>query len=159
MNLTSTPTAGRLSAPARRHQPDGRRAGAAGGGADGGPDRARSHCRFVPPLTHFIPDELTYSVPLFLNRQCGRTPGGDILGPAGPAGAKDAELAQNLGQPQHFIAVFPPWMHGPTCILWANLSHDRCMDETKTTPTPETKTERRLLTDGPNTLSRRRAAS
>jgi hypothetical protein len=32
--------------------------------------RARSHCRFVPPLTHFIPYFLTYSVPLFLKREC-----------------------------------------------------------------------------------------
>jgi MFS family permease len=37
--------------------------------------RARSHCRFVPPLIHFIPDLLTYSVPLFLKRQCDRTLG------------------------------------------------------------------------------------
>jgi len=35
--------------------------------------RARSHCRFVPPLIHFIPDALTYSVPLFLKRRCDRT--------------------------------------------------------------------------------------
>ena len=33
----------------------------------------RSHCRFVPPLIHFIPYSLTYSVPLFLKRQCDRT--------------------------------------------------------------------------------------
>jgi hypothetical protein len=41
--------------------------------------RARLHCRFVLPLIHFIPYSLTYSVinmvPLFLNRQCERTPG------------------------------------------------------------------------------------
>ena len=28
--------------------------------------RARSHCRFVLPLIHFIPESLSYSVPLFL---------------------------------------------------------------------------------------------
>ena len=33
-------------------------------------DRARSHCRFVLPLIHFTPDSLTYSVPVFLKRQC-----------------------------------------------------------------------------------------
>ena len=38
--------------------------------------RARSHCRFVPPLVHFTPDLLTYSVPLFLKRQCDRNLGG-----------------------------------------------------------------------------------
>jgi hypothetical protein len=38
--------------------------------------RARSHCRFAVPLTHFIPYSLTYSVPLLLKRRCGRTPGG-----------------------------------------------------------------------------------
>jgi hypothetical protein len=39
-------------------------------------DRARSHCRFVLSLIHFIPDSLTYSVPLFLNRPCDRALGG-----------------------------------------------------------------------------------
>jgi hypothetical protein len=33
------------------------------------------HCRFVRPLINFIPDSLTYSVPLFLKRQCDRTLG------------------------------------------------------------------------------------
>jgi hypothetical protein len=37
--------------------------------------RARSHCRFVLQLIHFILDSLTYSVLLFLIRQCDRTPG------------------------------------------------------------------------------------
>ena len=37
--------------------------------------RARSHCRFVLPLIHFIPDSLTYSAPEFLKRQCDRTLG------------------------------------------------------------------------------------
>jgi hypothetical protein len=36
--------------------------------------RARSQCRFVPPLVHFVPESLTYSVPLSLKRQCDRTP-------------------------------------------------------------------------------------
>ena len=35
--------------------------------------RARLHCRFVLPLIQFIPYLLTYSVPLFLKRQCDRT--------------------------------------------------------------------------------------
>jgi hypothetical protein len=43
----------------------------------GGTDRARSHCRFLPPPIHFIPDSLTYSVALFLKRQYDRTPGTD----------------------------------------------------------------------------------
>ena len=37
---------------------------------------ARSHCRFAPPRIQYIPDSLRYSVPLFMKRQCGRTPGG-----------------------------------------------------------------------------------
>jgi hypothetical protein len=41
----------------------------------GGTYRARSHCRFVLPLIHFIPDFLTYSVPPFLKRQCDRSLG------------------------------------------------------------------------------------
>jgi hypothetical protein len=40
-----------------------------------GAARARSHCRFVPPRIHFIPDSLTYSGHLFLKRQCDSTLG------------------------------------------------------------------------------------
>jgi hypothetical protein len=40
------------------------------------PGLVRSHCHSVPPLIHFMPEySLTYSVPLFLNRQCDRTLG------------------------------------------------------------------------------------
>ena len=48
-----------------------------GGGGEGhrGDARARSHWRFAPPLIHFEPYSLPYSVPLFLNRQCDRTLG------------------------------------------------------------------------------------
>jgi hypothetical protein len=43
------------------------------------------HCRFALPPIYFIPASLTYSVPLFLKRQCGRTPGaGTGLGPPAP---------------------------------------------------------------------------
>ena len=33
------------------------------------------HTRFVLPPIHFIPEPLTYSAPLYLKRQCDRTPG------------------------------------------------------------------------------------
>jgi hypothetical protein len=61
-----------------------------------GSARARSHGRVVPPLIHFTPDSLTYLVPLFLKRRCGRTPGSDrgaaiVLAPAGHA---DSALKQ-----------------------------------------------------------------
>jgi hypothetical protein len=36
---------------------------------------ARSPCGFAPPLIRFQLDTLRYSVPLFLKRQCDRTPG------------------------------------------------------------------------------------
>ena len=53
---------------------------------------ARSHCRFVLLLIHFIPDLLTYLVPLFLKRQCDRTlgavPGTFITVPRLPATPK-----------------------------------------------------------------------
>ena len=50
---------------------------------------------FVPPLIHFIPDSLTYSVPLFLKRRCDRTLGlwrrpahpRHVLAPRGKGGA------------------------------------------------------------------------
>ena len=38
--------------------------------------RVRLHCRFVLPLINCTPESLTYSVPLFLKRQCDRTLGG-----------------------------------------------------------------------------------
>jgi hypothetical protein len=55
---------------------------------DRGRRRARSHCRFVPPLIHFIPDLLRESVPLFLKRQCDRMLGRRARprGPADPDG-------------------------------------------------------------------------
>ena len=48
--------------------------GCFGGGGEPG---ARSHGCFVQLLTHFIPDSLTYSVPLFLKRRWDRTLGGE----------------------------------------------------------------------------------
>jgi hypothetical protein len=36
--------------------------------------------------------------------------------------ARDAVLAQKLGQPQPFLAVFPHEMHGPSCVFWVNLT-------------------------------------
>jgi hypothetical protein len=86
-----------------------------------GARRARSHCHFVPPLIHFIPDSLTYSAPLFLKRQCDRTLGArqltvlkfDIEGSEWPilkqiaAASKAGEF--DVGQ----ILVRPP----PTLLL------------------------------------------
>jgi hypothetical protein len=56
------------------------------GGHGCGDLRARSHCRFVPPLNHFMQDSLTYALPLFLKRRCGRTLGDlpDTLAALGP---------------------------------------------------------------------------
>ena len=51
------------------------RAGPQLGALSGGQTRARSHCRFAPPLVHFIPASLTCSVSRFLKRQCDRTLG------------------------------------------------------------------------------------
>jgi hypothetical protein len=44
-----------------------------------GAPRARSHCRFAPPLTHLIPYSVKYSVPLFLKRHCNRAPGARLV--------------------------------------------------------------------------------
>ena len=43
--------------------------------ASSGLGRARSHGRFAPPFLPFMPHLRTYPVPLFLRRECGRTPG------------------------------------------------------------------------------------
>ena len=57
-----------------------------------GEARARSHCRFALSLIHFIPDFLTYSVPLFLKRQRDRT-----LGEPPPCADNDALVAATAG--------------------------------------------------------------
>jgi hypothetical protein len=55
-------------------------------------DRARSRRRSALPLTHFIPDSLTYSVHPVLNRECGWTPGRDpaVVCGWGPQGDRRA---------------------------------------------------------------------
>jgi hypothetical protein len=62
------------------------------------------NCRFAPPLIHFIPDSLRYSVSLLLNRQCGRAPGKDesasrLMGVVVGAPGLPAAIAQNLQSP------------------------------------------------------------
>ena len=52
----------------------------------GGDPRARSHCRFAPPLIRFIPYSLRESVPLFLKRQYDQTLGRLRRGAGGAAG-------------------------------------------------------------------------
>jgi hypothetical protein len=85
------------SLPARGAGPE--RGGRAGGGglrADvlrpfGQGSAAR--CRFVPPLIHFTPESLTYSVPLYLKQQRDRTLVGLAYRAAeGPAAAAAALL-------------------------------------------------------------------
>ena len=51
-------------------------------------------------LTHFLPDSLRYSVPLFLKRQCDRTLGAGRRGRQTAAGARPrpAFLRRALGQ-------------------------------------------------------------
>jgi hypothetical protein len=62
---------------------------------------ARSRCRFVLPLIHFMPDSLTYSVPLCLKRQCDRTLGGQPHQSAGcSCGGAEAEAAGRGRRPR-----------------------------------------------------------
>jgi hypothetical protein len=100
MTLKSTP---RLAAAAAQPMaPDVQAEVLAGLGAD----RARSHCRFVLQLNHFISDSPTYFVPLLLKRQCDRTAGADQtdLGPRAGTGApalarrRVGRGARNLGR-------------------------------------------------------------
>jgi hypothetical protein len=65
---------GRKPAVAKAATGSGRATAKRGGG---GSARARSHCRFVPPRIHFIPDSPAYSVPLCVKRQCNLTLGRD----------------------------------------------------------------------------------
>jgi hypothetical protein len=51
----------------------------------------RSHWRLVLPLICVVPGSLTYSVPLFLRRQCNRTLGAQLDLPARTAQVAAAE--------------------------------------------------------------------
>jgi hypothetical protein len=71
---------------------------------------------FVLPFIRFIPDSLTYSVPLLLKRQCdwtlGSPPQPERRQRGGPhrelcSSEKDPTLAQKLGQLRPFLAVLP----------------------------------------------------
>jgi hypothetical protein len=74
----------------------------AGDAAAAGVARARSHCCFVPPLTHVIPDSLRYSVPLFLKRQCDRTLGvaADALAELAAAPERGTQVRKTLSGPR-----------------------------------------------------------
>jgi hypothetical protein len=52
------------------------------------PARARSQCRVARPLTRFIPDSRTYSVPLSLDRHRDQTPGPAALEGCAAPGAR-----------------------------------------------------------------------
>ena len=68
-----------------------------------GEARARSHCPFVTPRIHFIPDSLRYSLLLLLKRQCDRTLG-------------EAEVTLSLGDPG-FAALGPGKFFGEAALL------------------------------------------
>jgi hypothetical protein len=86
MHLMSTAMASSTGAAPRSHvggRPFAERGALRQGGVPSGlraagrqPRQAGAeHCRFVPPLIHFLPDSLTYSVPSVLKRRCDRTLG------------------------------------------------------------------------------------
>jgi hypothetical protein len=102
--------------------------GAAAARLRGGGARARSHARFVPPLIHFMPDSRTYSVPLYLKRQCDRTPGGGVAprrGGAEGAGGDGRPLraaapAHRAGRlARHMGLIF----HACTRYFWPSMGH------------------------------------
>jgi hypothetical protein len=73
--------------------------------------KARSHCRFVLPFTRFIRYSLTYSVPLFLKRQCDRTLGGHAPRREGPA-ARPAVRALPAGRVSALSVLLSEWVWG-----------------------------------------------
>jgi hypothetical protein len=81
--------------------------------------RARLHCPFALPIIHFIPDLLTYSVPLFLKRQGDRTIGlGRLRAGHGPTLLVNPR-PDEPGEPRWVRARKPPsWPRS-----WANFSH------------------------------------
>ena len=73
---------------------------------------AHSRCRFVlEPLIHFIPDSLTYSVHLFLKRQCDGTLGARRDGRGAPGSRGSARATRRcrlLQSPRRSDGVQPP---------------------------------------------------
>jgi hypothetical protein len=85
--------------------------------------RARSHCRFVPPFIHFIPNSLSYSVPLYLKRQCDRT-----LGAGSFEDAQQARLMLIKGGP----ALATPFQAKPALPRPHRSVHQGMRDEALT---------------------------
>ena len=90
---------------------------------------ALSLCTTAHPLYTRI--SLTYSMPLFLKRRCDRTPGWGpreygfvqaTMGPPDPERERH-RVGPEIGPTSAFSSYTPTGMHGPTCILWANLTH------------------------------------
>ena len=72
-----------------------------------GAPRARSHRRFVLPLIHVLPDSLTYSVLLFLKRQCDRTLGLPGISYGKMAGRGDGAAAGLVPPPLGIRSAVP----------------------------------------------------
>ena len=67
--------------------------------------RARSHCRVALPLIHFIPDSLTYSVPLFSEATMRPNPRSPPRKPAAPRCRRPGAPRPRCVplQPRHYI--------------------------------------------------------
>jgi hypothetical protein len=57
-----------------------------------------------------------------VRREAGRSRAGAAGARAALQGEKDATSAQKFGQIQPFCSCIPTRMHGPICIVWANLT-------------------------------------
>jgi hypothetical protein len=109
------------------------------GGATRGGHRARSHCRFVLPLIHFIPYFLKYSVSLFLKRQCDRTLAGHRrVRRGGQRGRGRGQRAGHGGFLSNSSVFFPARKLASTL---ANLAAGRCCKVTAG-PTPRPRGKR-----------------
>jgi hypothetical protein len=78
---------------------------------EGGGFRARSHCRFVLLLIHFVPHSLTYSLHLFLKRQCDQTLGGLPVKHA----PQDAAQVEGKAGAAHVMMSYD-WTHQSTVL-------------------------------------------
>ena len=84
---------------------------------------------------------LTYSVPLFLKRQCDRTLGARAVRHEHAGGAraskKDACGVAEAGPTSAFYSCIPTGMCGPTCIFWATLTHSSLLGQRRLPERPD----------------------
>ena len=97
--------------------------------------RARSHCRFAPPLIHSTPESLRHSVPPFPKRHCDRTLGAGrrqlrrdrverAVGRAGALASAAACCTWFRCGCRSWRLTVPPWNKGRLYVIYGDYYRD-----------------------------------